>query len=121
MFISCLSDHWFTDFLDYGCYCGFDGGGTPVDDIDRCCKAHDECYALIQEECGSLSPYLLPYSATCGMGFKRSLPAHCYPPSSYWLEGRCRYNLCECDRRAAECFTTGKYNLTYFAYDQRLC
>jgi len=30
----------------YGNWCGpMHGGGTPVDEIDSLCKAHDECYA----------------------------------------------------------------------------
>ena len=32
--ISCETGRSFLDYLDYGCFCGLGGGGTPVDDVD---------------------------------------------------------------------------------------
>uniref|UniRef100_A0A671UB23 Phospholipase A2 n=1 Tax=Sparus aurata TaxID=8175 RepID=A0A671UB23_SPAAU len=32
-------------YNNYGSYCGLRRRGTPVDEVDLCCKVHDECYA----------------------------------------------------------------------------
>lgn len=33
-------------FRVYGNWCGsgYSGPGTPIDDVDACCKSHDQCY-----------------------------------------------------------------------------
>ena len=36
--------HW----IGYGCWCGIGGGGTPVDEFDAVCKAHDECWGALR-------------------------------------------------------------------------
>ena len=36
--------HW----NGYGCWCGIGGGGTPVDEFDAVCKAHDECWGALR-------------------------------------------------------------------------
>uniref|UniRef100_A0A671UAU9 Phospholipase A2 n=1 Tax=Sparus aurata TaxID=8175 RepID=A0A671UAU9_SPAAU len=33
-------------YNNYGSYCGLRRRGTPVDEVDLCCKVHDECYHL---------------------------------------------------------------------------
>lgn len=33
--IQCATPRSFWDYMDYGCYCGYGGRGTPVDALDR--------------------------------------------------------------------------------------
>ncbi|MEQ2189365.1 hypothetical protein GOODEAATRI_024574 [Goodea atripinnis] len=33
------------NYNEYGCYCGFGGGGTPVDDVDSCSNKQVDCSA----------------------------------------------------------------------------
>uniref|UniRef100_A0A671U525 Phospholipase A2 n=1 Tax=Sparus aurata TaxID=8175 RepID=A0A671U525_SPAAU len=57
-------------YNNYGSYCGLRRRGTPVDEVDLCCKVHDECYAaqMRNPRCRGFfsQPYRYQYSCSGG-------------------------------------------------------
>ncbi|KAM3867830.1 phospholipase A2 GL16-1-like [Diretmus argenteus] len=107
MIICTNPESWPTlDYADYGCYCGKGGSGTPVDDLDRCCQIHDQCYsdAMLHEECFPIfdNPYTEIYGYSCDSDSKT---VTCDSDND-----DCEMFICECDRRAAMCFAGEDYN-----------
>ncbi|MGH0188757.1 UNVERIFIED_CONTAM: hypothetical protein FKN15_031284 [Acipenser sinensis] len=100
-------------YNDYGCWCGFGGSGTPVDQVDSCCKAHDMCYRESRSipACRPLvdSPYITVYDYTC-----TNKQVTCDSSNS-----ACQKFICECDRVAAHCFSQAPYNEQFKGFDKK--
>ncbi|XP_067019417.1 basic phospholipase A2 PA-12C-like [Acropora muricata] len=92
--IHCATRRWALEYNGYGCWCGLGGSGTPVDDTDKCCRAHDNCYDdAIKKEC---NPYVTSYSRKGCTG--------CASTS------KCGRIVCHCDAVAARCFAKAKFD-----------
>nr|AAB25359.1 textilotoxin subunit B [Pseudonaja textilis=Australian common brown snake, venom, Peptide, 121 aa] [Pseudonaja textilis] len=94
-------------YMDYGCYCGKRGSGTPVDDVDRCCQTHNECYDEAAKIPGC-KPKWTFYFYQCGSGDQFT----CRKSKDV-----CRNVVCDCDFKAALCLTGARYNSANYNID----
>ncbi|CAC5400849.1 PLA2G [Mytilus coruscus] len=90
--------------LDYGCFCGWYGSGTPIDGVDQCCKDHDDCYGRVAE----CWPKTWPYSYELQTGTVKCQDS----PSS------CKGRICMCDKVFVDCLHNNKYNPDNHDVDQ---
>ncbi|XP_048467512.1 phospholipase A2, minor isoenzyme [Rhincodon typus] len=100
------------DFNHYGCYCGFGGSGKYVDELDKCCLNHDNCYHKANEQCRDYvdSPYIEHYSYSCS-----GTEITCSSDNN-----SCESDICDCDRTAAICFSQSDYNPDHKNLDKKL-
>uniref|UniRef100_A0A8C3JFY7 Phospholipase A2-like central domain-containing protein n=1 Tax=Calidris pygmaea TaxID=425635 RepID=A0A8C3JFY7_9CHAR len=94
----CLTERCPEEFESYGCYCGQEGGGDPIDTLDRCCFAHHCCMEQVKK---------------LGCQAERSSRPEvvCFdhkPKCNGW--SMCEKLLCACDKTAAECMASAFFN-----------
>ncbi|VDN60968.1 unnamed protein product [Dracunculus medinensis] len=95
-------------FIPYGCYCGFGGYGTPMDEIDKCCQTHDNCYGDALAKCYNITSllYLWPYSWSCPKTAEGAVQTKTgnSPICKNSYRNPCGQALCECDQKIVECW-----------------
>nr|CAB3262839.1 uncharacterized protein LOC100183993 [Phallusia mammillata] len=98
---------------DYGCYCGYKGLGRPLDDTDKCCYEHDYCYDQAEFEPKTfgettMGSYFSEYIFQCQ---GHTVKCDAKQNSIY------KQAICECDRKAAECFAANRRSYNSKLYD----
>ncbi|KAH0625026.1 hypothetical protein JD844_033044 [Phrynosoma platyrhinos] len=96
-------------YLGYGCYCGLGGRGWPKDETDWCCHTHDCCYGFAQQQ--GCNPILRRYKWTC-----KDNTVVCDP-----MLDRCQQIICQCDKEAAKCWRSARFNQHYTFWPNILC
>ncbi|XP_056323753.1 otoconin-90 [Danio aesculapii] len=96
--LHCLTGRCPHEYQHYGCYCGQQGTGQPVDRLDRCC--------FLQQCC-------LEQLSVFGCRTNRKLNAHisCHKakPQCFGVSV-CDRLQCVCDRSTAECMAASHFN-----------
>nr|XP_055059251.1 otoconin-90 [Misgurnus anguillicaudatus] len=96
--LNCLTGRCPHEYQNYGCYCGQQGRGTPVDQLDRCCFLHQCCLEQLSS-LGCRRNRKLNAQIICQKGKPR-----CVGTSV------CDRLQCVCDRSTAECMAASYFN-----------
>ncbi|XP_048240515.1 acidic phospholipase A2-like [Haliotis rufescens] len=100
------------EYNGYGCFCGLGNQGRkPLDDVDTCCRKHDNCYGEVS--CFWFYPQWVGYGVQCDGSNCRCTdsPVH----------NACAYTTCRCDLRLAECLGEADFHGYYQRYNRQLC
>ncbi|XP_070830088.1 otoconin-90 [Chaetodon trifascialis] len=96
--LHCLTGRCPHEYEMYGCYCGQQGGGQPLDQLDRCCFFH-RCCLLQISSMGCRSERKLNAQISCEGGKPRCQGATV-----------CDKLQCVCDKTTAECMAAAHFN-----------
>ncbi|KAI3374532.1 hypothetical protein L3Q82_021102, partial [Scortum barcoo] len=96
--LHCLTGRCPHEYEMYGCYCGQEGGGQPLDQLDRCCFFHHCCLKQIGSM-GCRSDRKLSAQISCEGGKPR-----CQGVTV------CDKLQCVCDKTTAECMAAAHFN-----------
>ncbi|XP_012397281.1 otoconin-90 [Sarcophilus harrisii] len=105
----CLTARCPEDFESYGCYCGQEGRGDPVDPLDRCCFSHHCCLEQVKKF-GCDLDRSSGSKVTC-----EDRKAKCKGQSL------CEKLLCSCDQTAAECMAAAAFNESLRFWSRSKC
>jgi len=114
-------------YIDYGCFCGKGGSGTPQDSIDRCCFHHDKCYEDVFNKYKLKSyisdVYFKEYQFECDRNTKSVTCEELGSGFDLKSDNLVQYNLCVCDKILSECFATyqHEYNDANRNLDSQKC
>ncbi|XP_030045783.1 otoconin-90 [Microcaecilia unicolor] len=105
----CLTGRCPQEFESYGCFCGQEGKGYPIDTMDRCCFSHQCC----MEQLRKLG--CLPEKSSRSEVICMDHTPKCLGVTS------CEKLLCSCHKAAAECMATAPFNETVRSQSQQYC
>lgn len=113
--LKCASDrsrYEFYDLSNYGCWCGVGGSGKPLDQIDRCCWAHDKCFEQARKSQDfNCNPKKILYSWAC-KDKNGICQNNVFDDSSDKVQ--CAKAACDCDRIFSKCVSKGRMNRRYY-------
>ncbi|MBN3321847.1 OC90 protein, partial [Atractosteus spatula] len=107
--IHCLTGRCPHEYEMYGCYCGQEGRGRPMDELDRCCFFHQCCLEQIRMF-GCRAERKLNIQVSCDNGQPACAGAN-----------MCDKLQCMCDKASAECMAGAYFNETVAVLHKQRC